>query len=125
MVVATAAVLLAGCRQEPISPSTAAAPASLEPGTVMLPPAGDPELAGLGLLTVSDPTSVPTTSVSPTGYATGWLALYGDPDAEDPFDRPWALAVAQTALGGGGGAGGHGPECSAQCDSSGPSTMRP
>ena len=96
MVVATAAVLLAGCRQEPISPSTAAAPASLEPGTVMLPPAGDPELAGLGLLTVSDPTSVPTTSVSPTGYATGWLALYGDPDAEDPFDRPWALAVAQT-----------------------------
>lgn len=25
----------------------------------------------------------------------GWLALYGDPDAPDPFAEPWVLAVAQ------------------------------
>jgi hypothetical protein len=91
-----ALLVAASCTGELAAPETAAEPVALDPGPVLLPPAGSPVLAELGLLMVDDPASTPVVDASPTEYATGWLALYGDPDAEDPFDRPWALAVAQT-----------------------------
>lgn len=93
---AVVASLLLACGRDAATPSTAAEPVGLEPGPVLLPPERDPVLAGLELMSVRDPSAPSPSGPTPPDHATGWLALYGDPDATDPFDRPWALAVAQS-----------------------------
>jgi hypothetical protein len=95
-VLAAVAVVISGCTGDLATPPTAAEPAALEPAPVMWPPADHPVLAGMEPYSVRDPASMSASMTSEPESATGWLALYGDPEAEDPFDRPWALAVAQT-----------------------------
>jgi hypothetical protein len=85
-----------GCAEDLDPPPTAAAPARLEPGPVLWPPPESPVLAGMEPYSVRDPGLQAEAPGGDGSYATGWLALYGDPRAEDPFDRPWVLAVAQT-----------------------------
>lgn len=72
-------------------------PVELGPGELLLPDPGDPVLEGYELTLARDPSLRPEPQyASPEDHASGWLQLYGDASADDPFDAPWALAIAQT-----------------------------
>lgn len=72
-------------------------PVALEQGQLLLPDPGDPVLEGYEISLARDPSLRPERQhAGPEDYASGWLQLYGDGSADDPFDAPWVLAVAQT-----------------------------
>lgn len=103
--VATSAVVcvaLAGCGDDPQEPNQEGATGASEQveerivvaaGPPLLPPLDSELLVGLPVEMVLAPDDVEPLPAEFADAGPGQLALYGDPDAEDPLAEPWVLAV--------------------------------
>jgi hypothetical protein len=65
-----------------------------EPGAAMLPSLDSAALADLVVETVRPPEDLEAERIEAARHdSAGQVVLYGDAEADDPFERPWALAI--------------------------------